>query len=202
MMTGNISVCTRLVKRFIRSNSIFLNSKEKTWCIRFLEYSASMNSVDLLAYATHIAELNLVAFKAEIRFIVKIVRESGIEVNPFALRFLLSLEKEKPRPSIFLPKTKHMVEVFSKLSVKAKLVFILLSVTGRRQIDIKRIQSKDVKFARQKIFFKVSKSKTSNLPLHFFADLSERDEFLDSIDFGLVSHLKKVQSRFIYLYSL
>ena len=190
-MTQSILSPTKGLKSFVRSNSEFFTKKEKTWAIRLLKFSKSKH-VDIVEYVSYLASLKLVAFKAEVRFVVKLVKEIGVNVNSFALRYMLSLESERADTTIFLPSDDRLLKTFDVLSFKAKVLLILLCSSGRRQIDLKRVKLSDVRFGESKIFFKVPKSKTSDLPLHFFVDLNEKDDFIDKVQFDVMEALKQI----------
>ena len=163
--------------------AIVLKKPELRWIERLLTWVESerrYGGFDLDDYFVFLASLRLANYIAEVCFIVKFLKETNIFISEFKIRAWKNLKK--PRnicKSPGIPTNSQITKLLIQLSMPEQLHVLIMICSGRRFIDVSRIDTKTLKLLGDKFICKIEKTKTSSLPVLFSFEFSDRELLVD-----------------------
>ena len=128
-----------------------LNKKEQGWSRRLFKWLADCSlysdtedfKIDPIEYINHLKTLSLSAHQSEVFYLCRVFQLSDYPVNDFELRSWKNVDPVVRERKV-LPSTEVIRDNLSKLEMIEGLFLILLYVSGRRSIDLLRLESKNV----------------------------------------------------------
>ena len=140
--SGYSSVALSSLVQLLVSNEPYFSSRERTWAHRLMQWINFFSpTVNLLEYMQYLKELALTYYRSELRFIFKLYSLLGRQSNPFIENYFLNLLPSQTtcHPNrLILSAEVHTA--LSHLTPDEQMALQFLALSGRRSIDILRLQ--------------------------------------------------------------
>ena len=125
----------------ILSQRDYFSPREIGYCRRLLcwsDYSSAQH--EPAAYVAYVQSLDLVGYKAECKFLIRLYRTAGCAITVFQEQhWLRHATRRRPPPQLPLVTSAELVSAFGALDGFERLGFYLLASTGRRSCEINRL---------------------------------------------------------------
>ena len=156
-----------------------LKKPELRWIERLLTWVESEGrhgGFDLDDYFAFLSELRMASYNAEVCFLVKFLKETNIFLSEFKIRFWKNLKKPRAiTKSPGIPTNCQLMELLSNITIQEQLHILIMVCSGRRFIDVSRIDTVGLKVLDGKFVCKIAKTKNSSLPVIFSFEFKDSD---------------------------
>ena len=164
---------------------------EKSWTNKLYRWFNGTEDLRVDDYVHYLASLQQATFRQEVNFLIRLLRAAHIEISSFEARLWRTTANkvEILRKSARIPTHGQISRFLNDLDLREKMFILILSASGRRSVDISRINSSQVKFMGDKCFATVHKDKTHRHPVTFSWEWNQ--------DFYSQIQLEHLQSEFL-----
>lgn len=160
-----------------------LKKPELRWMERLLTWVESegfRGGFVLDDYFSYLSDLRLANYNAEVCFIVKFLKETGVFISEFKIRYWKELKKPRAiSKSPGIPTSFQLLNTLSKISLLEQLHILIMICSGRRFIDVSRIEITGMKVLNNKFICKIEKTKNSSQPVIFSFEFKDDDLKID-----------------------
>ena len=142
---------------------------EKSWVNKLYRWFNNDEDLVVNDYVAYLADLHQATFRQEVNFLIRLIKSTNCRVSGFEARFWRNATSEretKPKPAR-LPTKVQIEQLLNTLEPEEQVFVAILAASGRRSIDIIRINSKQVKNSGPKCFATIRKDKTHRTPVTF-----------------------------------
>ena len=160
-----------------------LRKNEKVWLKRLLVWVKQYKfdgRFSLDDYFRYLSSLGFAHYPQEVCFLVKFLKETGIFISASKIRHWKSLyshREENKSPGI--PYSWQIVSLLQKIPIQEQLHVLIMVTSGRRFIDVSRIDSRKVTLLEGKFVVQIKKDKCSSSPVSFSFEFSDGDLSVD-----------------------
>ena len=160
-----------------------LKKNELRWLERLLTWvqtARRFGGFDIDDYFHYLSGLRLASYNAEVCFIVKFLKETDVFISEFRIRSWKELKKPNiSSKSPGIPLNSQIIKLLKNLSIQEQLHVLIMTCSGRRFIDVSRIDSKFLKSLDDKFICKIARTKTSSQPVLFSFEFKDADLLVD-----------------------
>lgn len=146
----------------------FLNS-EKSWVNKLYRWFVGNEDLIIDDYVAYLLSLEQATYRQEINFLIRLLKNSEIKISEFEARLWRNAggDREPFKKSARLPTEPQIRDLIVTLPEVEKIYILILAASGRRSVDICRINSRNVKKINATWFATIKKDKTHNKPVTF-----------------------------------
>ena len=172
------------IRQNILKNEKNYTTKEIGWCRRLISWLLENGYYDtdlsgqpvhkgfeVSLYIDYLRTLGLSAHKVEVQFFCYLLHLSKCTVNKFEYRSWCISEPRKTR-AVSLPVLEELASTIRNLSDDDGLFILLLFLSGRRSIDLKRLETRNVTVEGDRVHILLDYCKTRRHVTSYFFDFA------------------------------